>query len=368
MTPAPPQLKTRTPTGQVAYPLLLVEGGEKVGKTYAALSLSASDRVGRTFVLELDEPTADEYAPLGDFEILEHNGTYSSILGQLEAAAAVPMEDGKPNVIILDTGTALWKLLSRWAEHRARTSKRGQKQLAEDPDAEVDVAMNLWNDATDRWYNVIYLLRNWAGIGVMVARSKETAKVVNGNPVAGQTEYKIEAQKSTANEVSAVVRMENGHVARLMAVRSLHVDVPPRGLVLDPSNPLEHLVFNVLGAGGHFQVSSAVSASLGMSVAAAKTKLIEILKRAVPDEAAAKTEAVAVWEKAALGEIVEVNEQQFATIASLAAERITEITQGPTPPPSVGDVPLPVDANGAAAEPTQGGPPDDAHEPTQGTL
>src|SRR3978361_907671 len=101
-------LNTRKPTGNGADPLLLVEGSEKAGKTYAALSLSQSERVGRTFILELDEPTADEYASLGDFEILEHNGTYTSILDQLTEATKVEMVDGKPNVIILDSGSALW--------------------------------------------------------------------------------------------------------------------------------------------------------------------------------------------------------------------------------------------------------------------
>ena len=33
-------------------------------------------------------------------------------------------------------------------------------------DAEIDVSMNLWNDAKDRWYAIVNLLRGWPGIGV----------------------------------------------------------------------------------------------------------------------------------------------------------------------------------------------------------
>lgn len=337
-----PQLMTRRPTGKVAFPLILVEGQEKCGKTFSALSLSASPKVGRTFVLELDEPTADEYSVLGDFEILEHNGTFTSILGQLQAAAAVPMEDGKPNVIVLDTGTALWNLLKRWAEQRARNSRLGQRKLQEDPDAEIDVSMNLWNDATDRWYEVINLLRSFPGIGVMVARSKETAKVVNGNPVASQVEYKIEAQKSVANEVSATVRMERPHTARLVSVRSLHVDVPPRGLELNPENPLEHLVFNVLGAGGDFQVSSAVNGTVGMPVATAKTRLVTIFERVV-DKAAATKEAAALWKKSAPKQVEEISDEQWKALAGLAADRIVELQQEKENGPAVVDDDTPID-------------------------
>jgi hypothetical protein len=241
-------LATRKPTGEVAFPLLLIEGVEKTGKTYAALSLSASERVGRRFVLELDEPTADEYASLGDFEILEHNGTFTSILEQLTAATKEPAEDGKPNVIILDTGSALWGLLKDWASYRARNSRKAKKTLEEDPDAEVDISMNLWNDAKDRWYSVINLLRAWPGIGIIVARGREVAKVVNGTPVANQTEWSVEAEKSTPFAVSAVLRMTRPHVATLMSARSLHVDVPGKGQVLKVDGPVEHLVFEILKA------------------------------------------------------------------------------------------------------------------------
>jgi hypothetical protein len=84
-----PTLKTRKPTGEVAYPLVLVEGVEKTGKTVTSLSLSKSDKIGRSFVFELGELRADEYAAIGDFEIVEHNGTFSGFFEQLKAATEV---------------------------------------------------------------------------------------------------------------------------------------------------------------------------------------------------------------------------------------------------------------------------------------
>jgi hypothetical protein len=343
-------LATRKPTGEVAFPLLLIEGVEKTGKTYAALSLSASERVGRRFVLELDEPTADEYASLGDFEILEHNGTFTSILEQLTAATKEPAEDGKPNVIILDTGSALWGLLKDWASYRARNSRKAKKTLEEDPDAEVDISMNLWNDAKDRWYSVINLLRAWPGIGIIVARGREVAKVVNGTPVANQTEWSVEAEKSTPFAVSAVLRMTRPHVATLMSARSLHVDVPGKGQVLKVDGPVEHLVFEILGAGGSFQASSAVVTSVGRSVVDAKNQLVDIFKRSTTDEQEARTEALAVWNKVIKTPAQEVSDDQWSALMEAASTRIVERLQ----PSSSAEV-KPADATPSDAKPERSG-------------
>lgn len=320
-------LNTRKPTGLVAYPLLLLEGEEKAGKTYAALSLSRSEKIGRTFILELDEPTADEYQSLGDFEIIEHNGTYTSILDQLTEATKVPMEGNKPNVIILDTGSAMWGLLKDWASSRARNSRKGRQLLEQDPDAEIDISMNLWNDSKDRWYAILNLLRKWPGIGIITARGKEVAKVQNGVPVVGQSEWSTEAEKSTPYTVSAVVRMTRPHVATLTSCRSLNIDVGGRGRKLASNNPIEELVFDVLGAGGDFQVSSAVPTSVGRPVAKAKNDLIAIFARGGRDEQAARQLALEVWTEGKLDGVQEINDEQWVALSAAASNKITTLLQ-----------------------------------------
>src|SRR5690606_13461595 len=77
-------LRTRKPTGQVAYPTIVIEGAEKVGKTYAALALSSSEKVGRTFVFDMGEGSADEYAALGPYEVVDHEGTFTDLLAQIK--------------------------------------------------------------------------------------------------------------------------------------------------------------------------------------------------------------------------------------------------------------------------------------------
>lgn len=256
-------LRARKPTGHVAWPLLMVEGGEKVGKSCTSFELSSSERVGRTFVFDMGEGSADEYASLGPYEVVDHNGTFTDFITQVREATEVPQVDGKPNVIVIDSATVLWESIKDWADLRARRGRNARKILAQDPDADVPIPMNIWTDAADRWGQLIHALRYWEGIGVLIVRGKDVAKVgKDGQPVAGQTDYKLEAHKSTGNQVTAHVRCDAPFRTRLMSVRSLAVTVPRDGLALPETMPLEHVVFDVLGAGGSFATSTAVAPAL----------------------------------------------------------------------------------------------------------
>ena len=314
------KLRTRQPTGQIAWPLILVEGEEKVGKSYASYSLSADPRVGRTFVLDLGEGTADEYKALGPYEVIEHNGTYADMLDQLRAACDVPQQEGKPNVIVIDSATAVWELIKDWTEHRARNSNAGRKRLADDPDAEVDVPMNLWNDARERWNRIVNLLRKWDGIGILICRARETAKVQGGKPVAGQTDYTIEAHKSTPFAVKAQVRMTKPHTATLVAIHKLGAHVPLKGVPLPDENPLGHLVWDVLGAGtGPARI---VNGTIGLTVGAAKTRLLAMLDaRNVPES---RGVAMKLWAEHGPGDVDEVSDEAMAALIAAAEAHLAQ--------------------------------------------
>ena len=324
-------LRTRPPTGKVAWPVIVVEGGEKAGKTYESLRLSASEKVGRTFAFDLGEGSADEYAALGRYEVVDHDGTFTDLLSQIKEATAVPAEDGRPNVIVLDSGTVLWESIKDWADARARRGNKAKQLLARDPDADVSIPMNIWTDAGDRWGQVMHTLRYWDGIAVIICRGKEVAKVGrDGQPVAGQTDYKVEAHKSTLFQVSAHVRMDGPKRARLMSVRSLHADVPENGMPLPEANPIEHLVFDVLGAGGEFQTSTAVAPQIGRPVAEAKSMLVDLFTKAgTPDPTGS---AQAVWLAGPCPEATkrdEVSDEQWAALVAAADAAIAELEDGP---------------------------------------
>jgi hypothetical protein len=256
-------LNTRPPTGLAAWPLILVGGPPKVGRSCLAYELSASDRVGHTFLFPVGERNADEYQALGPYQIVEWDGTWAGFYDQLVEATRVPMVDGKPNVIIIDTATRLWTDLRNWVDQRARNSEANRKKLAKDPDAAIDRGQNLWNDANERWDHMLDLLNRWDGIAVLVARGDEVTEYADGSPT-GALAYRDEVQKSTPSNVTAIVRVPSYRAPVLMGVTRLGVEIPKGGLELPRDGALEHLIFEVLGttvAGS--EARSAVGAAPG---------------------------------------------------------------------------------------------------------
>ncbi len=366
------ELKTRPPTGQVAFPLILVEGEQKAGKTYALAQLSASPRVGRTFVLDTGDGTADEYASLGPYEVLVHDGTWSSMIGQIRAAAAAAPHEGRPNVIGVDSGTDVWGLLKRWADSRARNSKRAKEALKADPDAYVETSMNYWNDSKDRWAEMVSVLRTFPGIAVITAQGAEVTKVENGQPTK-ETVWSIDVEKTTVANVSAHVRIVRPHSARLVGVRSLTVDVPHDGLALPSENMLDHLVFGILAGEQGFVPLSAPPMSLdqeGLRTLDAMAQVLTGVQRANGSltEAEAKAEAARLWDAAGLPRGVE--EVDAAAVTAL----LLDIAEGRSGPRQGGGPDTPEEGGQEVATPPQepqdgppaAEPPTDAPEPSTG--
>jgi hypothetical protein len=245
-----PGLPTRRPTGEAGWPNLLIEGKEGAGKTFAALRLSADPRVGTTFVIEVGERRADEYAALGEFLIVEHDGTIRGVTDAIRQVMLQPPEDGKPNVMVIDSMTGVWDLVKREAERIARNSKSARETLSKDPDAQIDVKHQAWNKAKDPyWWGWLNQLRAWPGIALLTARADEVSKFVDGRPVAGQTEYRVELESGTPFILDATVRMRLAKPPLVTTAKSLNFAVPEAGLPLEEGEPLAQLVFGLFGAG-----------------------------------------------------------------------------------------------------------------------
>lgn len=357
--PDVPPLRTRPPTGIVPFPLLLVEGEDKAGKSFALAQLTASDRVGRSFLLDLGDGTLDEYARLGSYELLEHDGTWASIYGQVRAACLEPSDPDRPNVVGIDSGSQVWELLKMWADRRARSSNKNRAILAKDPDAEIDTTMNLWNDAKDRWALLVNTLKAFPGIGVLTASGRDVAVVENGAPTREKV-WSSDVEKTTKGRVSATVRLRLPHVARLVEVRSLTVDVPSDGILLPDTGALEHVVFEVLAAGVPFGQSTAVQPTVGIPVPAAKQRLLAAVKAAAKSltEDEAKAEAGRLWRAAGLPD------GAGQEVAPAALARAMPEPMGPpaatTPPPANPDTEPPQ----PPAAPQPAGPGPDAEPPS----
>lgn len=349
--------RTRKPTGRVAWPVIQVDGEEKSGKSYALAALTGSPRVGRSFLLDLGDGTLDEYASLGDYDLIDTNGTFGDVLAQVELAAAVPSDPERPNVIGIDAGTLLWGILKAKAERRARGSKRAVAILRDDPDAEIDVSMTYWNEVKDDWARLLHVLKRFPGISVITAQGRYVSKVNEaGQPVPGQQEWSTDIEKTTHAWCTAMVRLtRDPRQARLVGVRSLHVAIPTGGLLLPADATLDHLVFDLLGAGGFGPDTSTVPV-VGVPVAKAKGRLLDAVKRhadAGTTDDQAKAAAGQLWAAAGLGDVREVTEAQLAGVLAAAGD-----TPEPEPEPA---------APPESATPAQE-PPADADAPTDATA
>jgi hypothetical protein len=248
-------LKTRTPTGVVPWPLILVEGPEKSGKSWACAELSTSDRVGQTYWIDLGEGAADEYGAVkgARYLVVDHDGSWGDIIAQVQAvkgeAEKVAAAGEPPVVLVVDSMTAEWDLLKDWAGERARKSERSRKILQQDPHAEVPVSMNLWNDATARHRRLMTLLLTFPGIVVVTARGKEVAEIDDkGKPIPNSRDYRVEGHKTLAFDATVWVRMSREQAPVVVGARSVHAGLRPG---VDRPKPipdftLEKVIFNIL--------------------------------------------------------------------------------------------------------------------------
>lgn len=235
MTAPVAERTTRRPSGLPSWPILLMAGAEKAGKSWSCAEATASDLVGRSFWVGIGEDDPDEYGsiPGADFEIVPHDGSYRDILAALTWAAQQPPVDGRPNLLIVDSMTRLWDLICDMAQDQANARSRSKqqnpstKQQAASNDVEADIHMDLWNIAKDRWGHVIDVLRSHQGPSLVTARLEEVTVMVNGKPTKDKT-LKVKAEKSLPYDVGGIVQMPERGSAFLVGVRSARLQVPTR--------------------------------------------------------------------------------------------------------------------------------------------
>lgn len=218
-------LATRKPTGKPPWPILLLAGAEKAGKTYAAAQASASDLVGRTLWVGVGEDDPDEYGAIPDamFEIVEHDGTYRGILAALDACVAEPLTAGFPTLIVLDSATRLWDLLCDEQQHVAneRARRKAERSKRPLPDEDATITMDQWNTAKQRWAHVIGALRAHQGPSIVTARLESVTIVDAAGQPTKERDWKVKAEKSLPYDVGAIVEMPQLGESYLVGVRSL---------------------------------------------------------------------------------------------------------------------------------------------------
>jgi hypothetical protein len=248
--------RMRAPSARPTHPVVLLSGEELSGKTFSALLLSASPRVGPAWVIQIGESDADPYGAIPDtrFSILDHDGTWPDLMATIDDATegarlALAGEDATAPLLIIDSMDKEWELLSTWAENRARAADKARLTLARDPNADVPVGATYWNAANRRHRQLMTKLRAFPGIVVLTSREKWVTRMdASGNPTR-EREYTLESQKQLGSRVNAWVRLSRENVAQLVGLRHPGGGINP---LLDRAYPLpdftlEKLVFDRMG-------------------------------------------------------------------------------------------------------------------------
>ncbi|MFI5426087.1 AAA family ATPase [Aeromicrobium sp. UC242_57] len=246
------KLVTRKPTGKPSWPILLLAGGEKCGKSYSAAALSASDLIDRTFYLEVGEGSADQYGALpgARYEIVQHDGTYNSLLTAAQAMVAEPRRGAKPNAIIVDSITELWDLLGN--EQAAIAKGRGK----------TVITMDQWNAAKKKWRVFFDALRAHNGPVILTARYELVTVMDEAGKPTKEKEWKVRAEKNTAYEVDGIIQIPKPREFYIAGMRTLKFEVPIGGNLRLPPNFSLDWFLRELGIAGNEGVREYVAPTL----------------------------------------------------------------------------------------------------------
>lgn len=238
------EFSTHAPTGRPSWPLILLSGIQGGGKSWTAAEASALPMFGRTFWLEIGERTADEYGavPGARYEIIDHDGSWRQIMGAAEWAGQQPTIDGKPNLLVLDSMTNVWALLKDEAQVNAnRRAERKGRRVA---DMDVDITMDLWNQAKDSMSDLLNVARRFPGPVLLTARLDETTVVVDGAPTRDKV-WKVQAEKNLPYEVTVVMQARAPRQWTMTKISNAKLEMPAKGYEDWPHFSIEELMIRM---------------------------------------------------------------------------------------------------------------------------
>lgn len=216
-------LRTRRPTGKGGWQRVLLSGDESgiVDAAWAAAAFTADDRLVTTYWLELNPgETGDLFgaAPGADFELLDHDGTWSDIFDQVgaawETARDVAASGPYPSALIVHGMSAEWMMLSDLADRRAR--RRTASELIRrglDPapayssDVKVEVDADVWTLVGRRHRELMGIFKTWPGPVILIAREKRNA----------DGRWVLKAQDQLGFDVTSWVRYARGEKPEIVS-------------------------------------------------------------------------------------------------------------------------------------------------------
>ncbi|MCU1408497.1 MAG: hypothetical protein JWM23_577 [Microbacteriaceae bacterium] len=224
-------IATRKPTGKPSWPITLIAGAEKTGKSYGAALAAGSDLISATYWVGIGEDSPDEYGLIADFDIVEHNGTYRGILAVLTEIAALPQpKDGTQILLVVDSMTRLWNLITDNAQATANARARAaaKKYNRSEPTGDSPISMDLWNVAKSQWNHVMDAIRAHQGPSIVTARLESVTVMDGDGKPTKEKQLKVQAEKSLPFDVGAVIEMPARGETYISGVRSVRLQLAER--------------------------------------------------------------------------------------------------------------------------------------------
>jgi hypothetical protein len=223
--PPPPRVESRKPTGSTPWPSILIEGGEKSGKSHEAAKFTGDERFSQAFWLELgSEGTAEWYGlvPNARYELLLHNGTFTSIrqrIAEVHAYAQWTVDTGQaPIMLVIDTIGALWRMIQAWVDWKARQSKEARRKLASDPSAEIQASIATRNQGKAMWDEFLLSINRIPAVKLLLSRGQEVTKFEAGQPTTEKS-WSVVGHKELGFEMDVWARLQRGSDVELIGVR-----------------------------------------------------------------------------------------------------------------------------------------------------
>ena len=232
-----PQFQTRRPTGKPSWPLVVLAGIEGSGKTWSAAAASALPMFGHSYFLEVGEQMADEYGEIGNYNIIDHDGSERQVIQAARWAAEQPTEPGKPNLLIIDSATEIWQLAQD--EQQAIANRRAIAK-GKGSNRDATITMDQWNQAKDHMNDILMACRKFPGPVIMTARLDNVSVVEGGQPT-GEKVWKIRAEKNLPYQAQVVMQAREPRQWTLTKIASRILQLPPSGSIPWPEFTLEEL-------------------------------------------------------------------------------------------------------------------------------
>ncbi|MGH9058127.1 MAG: hypothetical protein ACRDZY_01215 [Acidimicrobiales bacterium] len=202
------------------WPRVLLTGLTGARKSWEAALLSADDRLGGMAWLEVGAtPTARQYLAIPDvrYQIIDHDGTWPGILGQLGAhwqLAIAAQKAGEPPIALtVDAMQGVFQALNSMADTRTRRKIAAQMEARhQDPDlawqslVDLKIPHDLHQMVADRHKKFLWFVRNWPGPATLICE-EEQLPVYRANELTEAKDWALKGRRDLPGQCSAWVRL-----------------------------------------------------------------------------------------------------------------------------------------------------------------